>query len=312
MMPINKAVEANMVTAEGKAKSPTWRLLLLGLVAGAFIALGAVAASMAAHGLPSTGLIRLVTGLIFPVGLCLVILLGAELFTGNVLMLNALFSGKISTYGLMRNWLLVFIGNFAGAIVVAAAMAFAGEVSIGGESLAIFTAKIAATKASMPWVNAFVLAIFCNLLVCAAIYMALMAKSVGGKIAAAWIPIMAFVIAGFEHSIANIYYVPAGIFTYLNPVFTQAIVDAGVNTAVLNFNTFFVNNLIPVTLGNIVGGAVIGSVLYLSHQPVGVKKKKPVHKKPGWGVALVLFRNPGKATPQISITSGASAKTAKT
>ena len=296
-MNIGEAIEANMESAKGKANSPGWRLLLLGVVAGLFIGLGAVVSSMAAHGLPTAGLTRLLTGLIFPVGLCLVILLGAELFTGNILMINALFSRKIGWRGLLKNWSLVYLGNFIGAIVLAALMVNFGQIGVGGEALAIHTAKIAAVKNSLPWVNAFVLAIFCNLLVCAAVYMALMAKSIGAKIIAIWVPIAAFVIAGFEHSVANMYYIPAGIFTWLNPTFTQVVADAGVNTASLNFEAFFLNNLIPVTLGNIVGGMLIGITLYAYHYRYSIlaKMKPRRRKRHSWGVALVLMRDPGKS-----------------
>ncbi|GHU07385.1 FdhC protein [Alphaproteobacteria bacterium] len=258
-------VETNIAGAKNKATNKWWKLLLLGILAGLFIGLGAVASSMAAHGLPGTGLIRLVTGLVFPLGICLVVLLGAELFTGNVLMLNAMVDRKIGWRGLLRNWALVYVGNFIGAVILAAAMVWCEQIGIGGGDLAVYTAKVAATKASMPWLNALTLGIFCNLLVCAAIYLAIGAKSVGGKIVALWVPVAAFAIAGFEHSVANMYYVPAGIFAYWNPAFAQKIIDAGVNTAVLDFGDFSLNNLIPVTIGNIIGGAAIGLVLYFVH-----------------------------------------------
>jgi formate/nitrite transporter len=265
-------METNMASAKVKATAPVLKLLLLGMLAGLFIGLGAVASSMAAHGLADTGLIRLVTGLVFPVGICLVVLLGAELFTGNVLMINALVDRKIGWKGLLRNWALVYIGNFVGAILLAAAMAWCGQLGIGGGDLAVYTAKVAAAKVSMPWLNALVLGVFCNILVCAAIYMAIGAKSVGSKIVALWVPVAAFVVAGFEHSVANMYYIPAGIFASWNPAFSQMIVDAGINTAALDFGSFFLNNLIPVTIGNIIGGAAIGLALYLAHRSSTVKK----------------------------------------
>lgn len=268
-------IEANIKGGEQKAKNIWWKLLLLGLLAGSFIALGAVASSMAAHGIDNTGLARTVTGLVFPVGLMMVILFGAELFTGNVLMLNALVDKKIGIKGLLKNWGLVYLGNFVGSVLVAALIAFSGELSIGGGDLAIYTAKIAATKIALPWMGALILGILCNFLVCAAIFMALHAKTVAGKIMAIWPPIAAFVIAGFEHSIANMYYIPAGIFTSLNPAYADKIVEAGINTDGLNFATFFLDNLIPVTIGNIIGGAILGLALYF----VFVYKKSTPSKK---------------------------------
>jgi formate/nitrite transporter len=264
-------VEANIKGAKAKVVVPWWRLLILGILAGLFIGLGAVASSMAAHGIGETGLARLATGLVFPVGICLVVLLGAELFTGNVLMVNALVDRKIGWKGLLRNWAIVYAGNFVGAVILAAAMAWGGQLGIGGGDLAVYTAKVAAAKAGLPWINALTLGIFCNILVCAAIYLAIGAKSVGSKMAALWVPVAAFVIAGFEHSVANMYYVPAGIFAYWNPAFAQSIIDAGINTAVLDFGSFFLNNLIPVSLGNIIGGAAIGLVLYFVNRKKVVK-----------------------------------------
>jgi len=275
-MKIDEAVKVNIEASKDRASAPIWRLLLMGAAAGLFIGLGAVVSSMAAAGLPTVGLTKMVTGLLFTVGLCLVILLGAELFTGNVLMVNALFSRQIGWRGLLRNWGWVYLGNFIGSVGLAALMVYFGQIGAGGEALVIHTAKVAAYKASLPWLNGFVLAIFCNLLVCAAVYMALMAKSVAGKIVAIWVPIAAFVIAGFEHSVANMYYIPAGIFAWWSD-FAGVISGAGVNTAALGVGGFFVNNLIPVTLGNIVGGAAIGLTVYVVH----AKRKQPGKKSKG-------------------------------
>lgn len=248
-----------------KATSPAWRIFLLAVAAGLFIGLGAVASSTAAHALEDAGMVRLISGLIFPVGLMMVVLLGTELFTGNALMVTAAVSGKITWKLLLRNWGLVFLGNFVGAVALAALMAFFGQLNIGGGELAVYTAKVAASKNSLPWANAFVLAIFCNLLVCIAVYMANTAHDTAGKIWAIFFPIMGFVLCGFEHCVANMYYIPAGIFAYLNPAYTGLIDAAGINVAALNFGDFFFANLIPVTLGNIVGGVVVGLVMYACH-----------------------------------------------
>ena len=129
-----------------KAESPAWRLFLLAVAAGVFIGLGAVTSSTAAHALENAGMVRLVSGLIFPIGLMMVILLGTELFTGNALMVTAAVSGKISWKLLLRNWGIVFLGNLAGAVVLAALMAFFGQLNIGGGDLAVYTAKVAAAK----------------------------------------------------------------------------------------------------------------------------------------------------------------------
>jgi formate/nitrite transporter len=271
MLNAKELTDANIVTATGKAKSPAWRLLLLGVAAGLFIGLGAVASSTAAHSVGNVGLARLISGLIFPIGLCLVVLLGAELFTGNALMVNAVMSGKITWRDLLRNWAIVFAGNFIGAVLLAALMAFFGQLDIGGGGLAVYTAKVAAAKVSLPWPNAFVLGIFCNLLVCAAVYLGLTAKDTAGKILGLFLPIIAFVTAGFEHCVANMYYIPAGIFAKI--VYGETIAGAGINLGNLDWGTFITNNLIPVTLGNIVGGAAIGLIMYYAHATRGKKKK---------------------------------------
>ncbi|WP_165170761.1 formate/nitrite transporter family protein [Adlercreutzia sp. ZJ242] len=265
-----------MSASVGKAASPAWRLLVLGVAAGLLIGLGAVTSSTAAHALDNAGLVRLVSGLIFPMGLIMVVLLGTELFTGNALMVTAALDGRISWGRLARNWAIVYVGNLVGAVALAALMAFFGQLNIGGGDLAVYTAKVAASKDALPWGNAFVLGIFCNLMVCIAVYLGNAAQDAAGRMMGLYVPVMGFVLAGFEHCVANMYYIPAGIFAYLNPAYTQMIVDAGINTAVLDFGTFVTANLVPVTLGNIVGGVLVGVVMYACH---GTKKAKKAEGK---------------------------------
>lgn len=254
-----------MKASVGKAASPAWRLFVLAVAAGLLIGLGGVTSSTAAHALDNAGMVRLVSGLIFPVGLMMVILMGTELFTGNALMITAALDGKITWGRLGRNWAIVFTGNLVGAVALAACMAFFGQLNIGGGDLAVYTAKVAATKNGLPWLNAFVLGIFCNLMVCIAVYQANTAQDTAGRILGIFFPIMGFVLAGFEHCVADMYYVPAGIFAYMNPAYTAMIDAAGVNTALLTFGDFVFANLIPVTLGNIVGGAAVGVTMYACH-----------------------------------------------
>ncbi len=267
-MPINSPKEVTdgyIAGAIGKATMAAWRLLVLSFFAGMLVALGAVASSTAAQGLPDAGTARFVTGAIFPVGLMMVVLLGTELFTGNALMVSAVIARKITMVQLLRNWALVYVGNFCGAVALAWLMAAFGQLDIGGGTLAVYTAKVAAAKCSLPWMNAFVLGIFCNLLVCIAIYLGNTAHDTAGKILGIFFPIMAFVVAGFEHCVANMYYIPAGIFAAANPVYAGMIADAGINVSMLDLGTFFGANLVPVTLGNIVGGAVVGVIMYATH-----------------------------------------------
>lgn len=180
-------------------------------------------------------------------------------------MVTAAIDGQITWGRLFRNWGIVFLGNLVGAVALAACMAFFGQLNIGGGDLAVYTAKVAAAKNALPWMNAFVLGIFCNLMVCIAVYQANTAQDTAGKVLAIFFPIMGFVLAGFEHCVADMYYVPAGIFAYMNPAYTGLIDAAGINVALLNFGDFIFANLIPVTLGNIVGGVAVGLVMYACH-----------------------------------------------
>lgn len=271
-MPINTPKEVTDGYAEAskaKASSPAWRLFVLAVAAGVLIGLGAVTSSTAAHGLEDAGMVRLVSGLIFPIGLMMVIMLGTELFTGNALMVTAAIQGKITWGALGRNWAIVFAGNLVGSVGLAALMAFFGQLSIGGGELAVYTAKVAAAKDSLPWLNAFVLGAFCNVMVCIAVYLSSTAHDTAGRLLAIFFPIMGFVTCGFEHCVADMYYVPAGIFAAMNPAYAPLIADAGINTATLDFGTFLTVNLVPVTLGNIVGGVAVGVVMYACHGTKG-------------------------------------------
>ena len=260
-----KEVTENYLKAcVGKAGSPAWRLFVLAVFAGVLVGLGAVASSTAAHGVPEAGIARLVTAAVFPIGLIMIVLLGAELFTGNALMVTAAISRDITWGRLLRNWGIVYVGNLIGAVGVAALMAFFGQLDIGGGALAVYTAKVAAAKCSLPWMNAFVLGIFCNLMVCVAIYLGNTAHDTGSKIWGVFFPIFGFVIAGFEHCIANMYYIPAGIFAAMDPTYASLIADAGINIAPLGLSGF-VGNLILVTLGNILGGALVGIIMSATH-----------------------------------------------
>lgn len=261
-----KEITDNYISAAvGKATAATWRILVLSFFAGILISLGAIASSTAAHGVGDPGIVKLISGAIFPIGLMMVVLLGTELFTGNALMVTAVISRDITVGQLLRNWALVYIGNFIGAVLMAVLMAYFGQLDIGAGSLAVYSAKVAAAKSSLPWMNAFVLGIFCNLMVCIAIYLGNTAHDTAGKILGIFFPIFGFVVAGFEHCVANMYYIPAGIFALWNPAYTDLIVQAGINTQVLNFGTFITANLIPVTLGNIVGGVCVGLIMYAAH-----------------------------------------------
>lgn len=259
----------------GKAELGADNLLILSILAGAFIAFAAEGSNMAAFNLlasPETyGLGRLIAGLVFPTGLILVVLAGGELFTGNILMGFALLERKIKLSNILKNWSLVYIGNFIGSILVMYMMLKSGLFNNGDMLLGGVTIKIAYGKANLSFVSAFYLGLMCNWLVCLAVWIGYSAKTVVGKIFGIFFPIWLFVASGFEHSIANMYYIPAGILAKANPDWALA---SGLNSAQLetiNWTNFGINNLIPVTLGNIIGGLIFVGLAYWY---VYLRKKK--------------------------------------
>jgi len=246
-----------------KATNPAWKLLLLGVLAGAYIAFGAQASQMASFGLVSDpvtfGAGKVVAGAVFPVGLMMVVLCGAELFTGNCLMVTGLFDKKFGMGAMLRNWAIVYVGNFIGSMIMVLMISYSGLLETGGGMLGALVVKTAVSKCSLSFGKAFILGILCNWMVCLAIWMATGAQVAIGKMFAIWFCIGLFIVSGFEHSVANMYFIPAGILAAGNDAFVQA---AGVDTAGLGFSAFIVKNLIPVTLGNIVGGSIFVGCTY--------------------------------------------------
>ncbi len=245
-----------------KAEAPSLKLLILGVIAGMFIALAAVASNTASAMIENPGVSKLVGALLFPAGLSMVLVAGSELFTGNSLIIIAVLEKQAPVKGLLKNWLFVYIGNFIGAVLIAALINLSGQTGMFGGQLAALIVKIAAAKTSLTQVSAFVLGLLCNFLVCIAVWMSFAAKDVAGKIIGLYFPVMLFVLCGFEHCVANMYYIPAGLFASANPAYANAVFSAGINTAALTWGNFFVKNLIPVTLGNIAGGVITVGCAY--------------------------------------------------
>ena len=245
-----------------KAGQPIDRLLVLGLLAGAFIALAAVGANTAMATVANPSLAKLTAACVFPGGLAMVLLAGSELFTGNCLMVIPLLERKIGWGGMLRNWLFVYVGNLLGALLVAALVCLGGQWSLFGGQLAVTTIKVAAGKVALSFPSALVLGVCCNFLVCIAVWISFAAESVGGRLAGIFFPIMLFVLSGFEHSVANMYYIPAGILAAADPAYAQLAVEAGVDISGLTWSAFFCRNLLPVTVGNIIGGSLLVGCLY--------------------------------------------------
>lgn len=237
---------------KSKTQQSALKLIVLGMLAGAFIALAGVGATTAAVNVAgSAG--KFLGACVFPVGLAMVLLAGSELFTGNNLIIISVLSKEASFGGMIRNWILVYIGNLIGAIIVALLVVYGHTASLFGNGLAEAMASTASAKVSMSFSDAFIRGICCNFLVCIAVWINFAAKDVAGKFWGLFMPIMLFVLCGFEHCVANMYYIPAGIFA--NSAY-------GLGKEGLTWGAFFVKNLLPVTLGNIVGGAGLVGCTY--------------------------------------------------
>ena len=224
-----------------KANLSVGKMLVLGMLAGAYIGFGAnvFVLATAAGGDPFQSMVaKLIGAALFPVGLMMVILCGAELFTGNNLLTLALMDKKITAGKMLKNWVIVYIGNLIGSVLLAFVLAKSGLFADAAGERAM---AIAASKTSIPFMPAVLRGIGCNILVVLACWLQAGAKDMIGKIFAIWFPIMMFVFAGFEHSVANMTYIPLGIFL----------------GADVSWGAFFLANLVPVTIGNLIGGAVV-------------------------------------------------------
>ena len=258
-LPVEMARRAEKIGV-AKVKLSCMKMFLLAVLAGAFIALGAIFSTTATTGgdLPF-GLTRLLAGFTFSLGLILVVVAGAELFTGNNLVVMALASRRISLGQLLKNWTVVYLGNFAGAITTAGIVFLARQFEQGGGAVGRNAVAIANAKCQLDLVEAFFLGALCNALVCLAIWLCYSARSTTDKILSIVFPITAFVAAGFEHSIANMYFIPIGILIKSSGSDTVQIADS---LADLTWTNFLLANLVPVTLGNIVGGSVMVGLVY--------------------------------------------------
>ena len=263
-------VAANMNAAKGKTELPLLRMILLGIFAGMFIAGGASASSLAMHAISNVGLARLVAGAIFPVGLMMIVLVGGELFTGDCLMIMGCVHGKFSAAKMVKVLVVVYLTNFLGSVLFAELVNLSGQYNYTNGLLGAFTIKVAMGKVNLSFGAALASGILCNIFVCMAVLMAMAAKDIAGKVWAIFFPILAFVVSGYEHCVANMYYIPAGIFAKANPAYAALAMESYGYTALqlenLNWVNFVVKNLVPVTIGNIVGGMVfVGLPLYLIH-----------------------------------------------
>ena len=265
LMPAEMAQKAEAVGVK-KANMATLPMLGLAVLAGAFISAGAIFATTVGAGTADVpfGLAKFAVGLSFTLGLILVIVGGAELFTGNNLIVMAFTSGKVTFAQLMRNWGIVYLGNFLGSIGTALLMFVSAQYTFGKGAIGLAALNTANAKCGLGFFQAIALGIMCNALVCMAVWLCFSARSTTDKILAIIPPISAFVAAGFEHSIANMYFIPMGLFikTWGSPAFFESIGKTAADFANLTWGHFFLANLLPVTIGNIIGGAVMVGLMY--------------------------------------------------
>ncbi len=312
-----ETIELNMKACENKTVLPLGKMILLGIMAGAFIALGGAASSTAAHAIENVGLARAMAGVIFPVGLMLIVFLGGELFTGNCLIVMDVFAKRTTWKRLLYNLVVVYFSNLIGALIIDTLLVFSGNLNYSGgllgaytiktavgklavtpvqaitsgilcnllvDTLLVFsgnlnysggllgayTIKTAVGKLAVTPVQAITSGILCNLLVCLAVLMATCAKDIVGKVWAIFFPICAFVIGGFEHCVANMFYIPAGMMAAANPDYAAMAQQVyGITAEQLAGLTVLgsLQNFIPVTIGNILGGMVFtGLPLYLIYK----------------------------------------------
>ncbi|HLB46365.1 MAG TPA: formate transporter FocA [Anaerolineales bacterium] len=266
LIPAEMAAKAEQIGVK-KAHMPWDNMFALAVLAGAFISLGAIFSTTIIAGAGDVlpyGVTRLLAGLVFTLGLILIIVGGAELFTGNNLIVMAWASGKVSTGLLLQNWVIVYLGNFVGSLGTAVLMYFSGQFMFGKGAVGAAALATADSKSGLDFVQALVLGIMCNTLVCLAVWMTFSARTTTDRILAIIPPITAFVAAGFEHSIANMYFIPIALFIKAGapPKFWELIGKIPADFPNLTWDKFLINNLIPVTIGNIIGGAVLVGIVY--------------------------------------------------
>jgi formate transporter len=251
-----------------KAELRAGTMFALAVLAGAFIGGGAIFATVVTTGLAAAGmgfgLVKLLGGLVFCLGLIAVVVAGAELFTGNNLIVMAFADGRVTLAQILRNWAIVYVGNFVGSILTAAVMFLTKQYTFAGGGVGANALSIANGKCSLDFVQAIALGIMCNALVCLAVWLCVSARSTTDKILAILFPITAFVAAGFEHSVANMYFIPMGLFVkdLAGADFWAAIGATANDFGSLTWGAFFIKNLLPVTIGNIIGGAGFVGLVY--------------------------------------------------
>lgn len=268
----SEMAEKAIASAQNKVNAGFIKLFLLAILAGMYIAFGAVFSALSVTGMAGVwpyGFVRVVAGLAFCLGLILVVISGAELFTGNNLMVIAWINKQIHLGSMLRNWAIVYLGNFVGSLLIAALILLGKTYTASNGELGKLMVNVAEHKLGYTFPTALTLGILCNMLVCLAVWMTYSTPSTSGKILAILFPITTFIAAGFEHSVANMYIIPVAILLKgFDPSFISTL---QIDTSTLTWANFFLRNLLPVTLGNILGGAGMIGIFYAVIYPI--KKK---------------------------------------
>lgn len=256
--------QATINSGVAKSQLTIPKMLLLGIFAGIFIAFGGFASQMISHSIDSVGVAKFAGAAVFPVGLMFVVMGGAELFTGNNLMAVALLDRKIKIQAMLKNWLFVYIGNLAGSMIFAVMIYGSGLLNTSGMKLGAVAVNSAYQRITMGFGPAIFRGILCNITVVLAVWLATSAKDIISKIWACWFPIMLFVLSGFDHSVANMYFLTLGVLAkgQYQPKVSELYNVSADQLSGLNWGTIWTGNLIPVTIGNIIGGAVLVATVY--------------------------------------------------
>lgn len=273
----DEIIQQYIDSSVSKTKMSAVKIITKSILAGIMIGMGAACSSVAAHSINNVGLARLIAGIIFPVGLMMVILMGAELFTGDCLMSSAVAKKSISFFQMFRILILVFIGNFIGSFIISALIFFSGQLNYSNGLLGAYTIKVALGKVSLTPLQGLTSGILCNILVCSAVLMAMSSKDVSGKLLASFFVVMPFVTGGFEHCVANMYYITAGLLAKTNQDYVNIVLSVYGITDLSNLSLkgFILNNLCPVTLGNIIGGSfVVGLPMYYINNNINITRKR--------------------------------------
>ena len=279
---------AHNYLATGKAKTqyPVQKTMILAVLAGMFIGLAGAGSNIAMASVAGGTLAyfgKLLAAIVFPAGLAMVLIAGSELFTGNCLIIIPVLEKEVKMSAMFKNWILVYIGNFIGGLIIALITVYGGTYRIFDNAAAATAIYTAVSKVSIPFGEVFLRGILCNFVVCVAVWMTFAAKDVVGKIAALFLPIMLFVLSGYEHSIANMCFIPSGLFAMNNPGYLhafEALYHGDLNA--LTWGAFFTKNLIPATLGNIVGGSVcVGIAYWFAYLRSSDDKEPAKNVKPG-------------------------------